>query len=406
MCPIMFSMGDFGKYFLTVQHDRPSVSRWVLGTVFIVFVWLVLGSILTFFLLPLDSLLSLGEGDVGEDASSADLLNQMLSGIPSWLGLLVLLFSFVPLFLAVLVAYPLFLKQSWRKVFVVYGRWSWGRTFYGAALWGGLILLIIVPSLLLGWRDFEYVFNWSTFWPFLLVAVFFLPVQTTAEEMFFRGWLTQWLASRLSNRWVVSTISAVLFVLLHLTNPEVGVDFIGSVLAWFMIGFVFTWVSLRDGSIELAVGAHFVNNFVSAVVFPYEGSAIPVEGVFLLSSDGFSVSTFALLAAAVLFVVLSKPKHVGKDDVSVVRFFGEDDDVCVGSVVIFEDKVKVFTVEGADAGWVDVLQKDGFFDGFGFEDRLAVLLGGVAGLRWETVLYDGFVDAVNGEKMFVASNGV
>lgn len=305
-----------GSHFFDVlKVERPAGWRWVVGTVFILTMWLIVGSVMSALVLPFIFLSNNG-AEVDDIAGAAEALTGLLAGVPTWLGLLFLLVSFIPLFFGVVLAFKWFLRLPFRRAFTVNERWSWGRTFYGLGLWGFLLMLTVAISIVAG-REFEYTFNAAVFLPYLIVALMLFPIQTTAEELLFRGWFTQLLGSYVSSRWFVSVASGVLFTLLHLANPEAGVDFISSVLAWFMIGFVFTWVTVRDGGIELAVGAHLANNLLAGVVFPYEGSVLPAEGVFLLSSAGSGLTTVLMIVSAVLFVVLTKHKKVESLDLDV-----------------------------------------------------------------------------------------
>jgi hypothetical protein len=59
-----------------------------------------------------------------------------------------------------------------------------------------------------------------------------------------------------------------------LANPEVEAGFLLVALYYFGFGAFLAWVSLRDGTLELAFGAHAANNLYGAVVLSFEGSAL------------------------------------------------------------------------------------------------------------------------------------
>ncbi len=74
----------------------------------------------------------------------------------------------------------------------------------------------------------RYTFNASFLqtWPYLLAALLLIPLQTSAEEFFFRGYLLQG-SRRLTKNWLVlSLLNGVLFTLPHLGNVEVEKDFL------------------------------------------------------------------------------------------------------------------------------------------------------------------------------------
>jgi hypothetical protein len=67
----------------------------------------------------------------------------------------------------------------------------------------------------------------------------------------------------------------VLFALPHLANPEVAGEDLIRIIGYVAIGFGWAWVTLRDRTLELAIGAHAANNISAALLVGYVGSAIP-----------------------------------------------------------------------------------------------------------------------------------
>ncbi len=86
------------------------------------------------------------------------------------------------------------------------------------------------------------------------------PLQSAAEELVFRGWLTQALAgygpSERAAAAVTGAVTAALFALAHL--PE---DF-WLALDLFAFGAVASWTAWRTGGLEAAIALHVVNNII------------------------------------------------------------------------------------------------------------------------------------------------
>ncbi|MGA1430703.1 MAG: CPBP family intramembrane glutamic endopeptidase [Candidatus Limnocylindrus sp.] len=61
----------------------------------------------------------------------------------------------------------------------------------------------------------------------------------------------------------------------HLANPEVAGEDLVRIVGYVAIGYVWAWVTLRDRTLELAIGAHAANNISAALLVGYVGSAIP-----------------------------------------------------------------------------------------------------------------------------------
>jgi membrane protease YdiL (CAAX protease family) len=133
-----------------------------------------------------------------------------------------------------------------------------------------------------------------------------LPVQTTAEELFFRGWIIQWAAKRSGNIVWLSTLSGVLFSLPHLLNPEAAGDIWGAFMGYFTVGFALGWVTVRDRSLEIAIGAHLSNNLFAALVVGYEGGALPAEAFYTAESIEWGSSNLLSLLIVPLFIVLTR----------------------------------------------------------------------------------------------------
>ncbi len=99
-----------------------------------------------------------------------------------------------------------------------------------------------------------------------LIAAALLFVQSSAEEAFFRGYLTQSLAARFARPVIWVLIPVAFFTLAHLGKgqpiPLAGAYF-GVIAA---LGLAFTWLVVRTGNLGAAMGAHFGNNLV-AILF-------------------------------------------------------------------------------------------------------------------------------------------
>ncbi len=173
------------------------------------------------------------------------------------------------------------------------GRLNGRRILLGASIWGGLLVITTVFGILfLGYR-YTINPNLVQHWPFLLIGLMLLPLQTSAEEFLFRGYVLQ-ATGRLTNNWLVlSVLNGVLFTLPHLANPEAEQYLILASLAWFSAGVIWTLVTLRSGSLDYALGAHAINNLLASLFFSYEGGALPAVGLFV-SSDAPTVSDVVL----------------------------------------------------------------------------------------------------------------
>jgi hypothetical protein len=74
---------------------------------------------------------------------------------------------------------------------------------------------------------------------------------------------------------VLAAVNGVIFALPHLANPEVAGEDLIRIAGYVAVGYVWAWVTLRDQTMELAIGAHAANNIFAAILVGYVGSAIP-----------------------------------------------------------------------------------------------------------------------------------
>jgi len=185
------------------------------------------------------------------------------------------------------------------------GRLNSRRLLLGAGIWAGLLILVALGNMIFMGVRYTFNANFLQYWPYLLVALALIPLQTSAEEFFFRGYLLQG-AGRLTNNWLVlSLLNGVLFTLPHLGNAEAEQNFLLSSLNWFLFGAGWTLITLCSGSLDYALGMHAINNLLLTVLFGYEDGSLPAIAPFVTQGQITLydiVTLFGALAAAYWFI--------------------------------------------------------------------------------------------------------
>ena len=279
-----------------LDHARDGHGSWpyyLVGLLLVLLAWLYAGGLLSVLLAFLVS--------PGTTVASLD-------SIGGAAGLAVSLVAFVPFLLATPLVVRYVLGRPWRTVVTGASQIAWGRAAVGAAAWFALVAVGSAIDWLLHRDDYRFSFEPSRFLPFLLVALLLIPVQTSAEEVFFRGYLMQWERLATSNRWLLAGINGLLFAVPHLANPEARGAWWYAWLVWFVYGAGWAWVSARDGGIELAVGAHAANNIFGVLVVGYDAGALPVGSVWTTSTLDLPLTIAAAVVVQVLFVLLTRPR--------------------------------------------------------------------------------------------------
>lgn len=110
--------------------------------------------------------------------------------------------------------------------------------------------------------------RWLALLPLTLPAIL---IQTTSEELLFRGYLQSQLAARLPQAWVWLTVPSVLFALGHYAPGTYG-SAATSVAIWaFLFGLAAADLTARSGTLGPAIALHFVNNIVALALIAPQG---------------------------------------------------------------------------------------------------------------------------------------
>ncbi|MFC5178845.1 CPBP family intramembrane glutamic endopeptidase [Nocardioides taihuensis] len=142
--------------------------------------------------------------------------------------------------------------------------WDFGVGFGVSAVVG---LATVAGAALVGAIDLEWGgMDWSRWLPLLAIGLVGLLIQTGAEEMLFRGYLTQLMRRLTSHPAVFLAVPALVFAAPHISN----VKSLGGgplvMLPYFATGLLYGWAAYRSGSLYLSWGLHFNNNLFNLLV--------------------------------------------------------------------------------------------------------------------------------------------
>jgi len=211
--------------------------------------------------------------------------------------------SFLPWLLATMLAVRIIHQRPIRTLITAFERPRLGRIAQGFGYW---LLLIALVSLLEAWLyPGRYRFSFPPeWWRYLFPALILIPIQTSTEEIFFRGYLLQALGLKIRNLPLLILLSALFFALPHLSNPELSQNFWLVMSSYFLTGLVASWITLRDHGLELALGMHAANNLFSLVA-NYPNSAINIPAIFAIRELDPVYGLVAQIFASLLFLWLA-----------------------------------------------------------------------------------------------------
>ncbi len=275
--------------------------RYLLGIVVVFFGWQILGGIplLVALFLKSDSLTVLASGDLG-------VMSKVLG---SNLFLFYMLLSFAIGFLFLFIYVKFIHKQSITALTTSRKKTDWSRIFFAFGLWAVVTVLFIFLELYLSPENYVYNFNLEPFLILAVVAIFMIPIQTSMEEYFMRGYMMQGLGVAFKNRWFPLVFTSVFFGLLHIFNPEVQKIGYGILVFYIGTGFFLGIITLMDEGLELALGFHAANNLTAALLVTADWTAFQTHSVYRDVSDpvlGWDVLIPVFIIFPVLLFIFSQ----------------------------------------------------------------------------------------------------
>ena len=282
------------SYLDLARQGKTTWRHYALAVVLILFLWQILGAIPSAFLILWVWL----DGKPQTDVTSSG----QFIGVDPNLGFVMPMLGSVLFLIGIFLAIHFIHQRPIRTLVTPASHGSWGRFFQGFAVWFILLGLMSLVEVLLYPGRYTWTLNLHYFVPFVFLAILLIPLQTSAEELFFRGYILQGVGLRLRNIWLLSAISGFLFMMPHLLNPEARVNYPLMGFYYFFIGPVMAYITLRDGRLELALGLHSANNLFSALLANYTGSVMPTPSLYTINTLDAVYSVSAAFIGLVVFV--------------------------------------------------------------------------------------------------------
>lgn len=186
---------------------------------------------------------------------------------------------------------------------------DWKRVFFAFFLWGIITTIFLVIDYKMSPESYQWNFDLDKFLTLALVGVLLIPLQTSFEEYFFRGYLMQGLGVATKNRWFPLIFTSVVFGLLHIANPEVGKLGYGILVYYIGTGFFLGIMTLMDEGLELALGFHAANNLITALLVTADWTVFQTDSVLIDLSEpilGADVFVPVFVVFPILLFIFSK----------------------------------------------------------------------------------------------------
>lgn len=180
----------------------------------------------------------------------------------------------------------------------------------------GLIVLLTLLSFGISYAtdssEIKWNFEPTKFTVLLVLSLLLFPFQIGLEEYLFRGYFMQQIGIAARNRWTPLILTSVFFGLLHSANPEVEELGYGVMTFYIGTGFLLGIMTLMDEGMELALGFHFGNNLMAALLVTTDYSALQTDSLFKYTGKENSADTLnemiisMLIAYPIILLIFAK----------------------------------------------------------------------------------------------------
>ncbi|MBW4614750.1 MAG: CPBP family intramembrane metalloprotease [Desmonostoc vinosum HA7617-LM4] len=149
-----------------------------------------------------------------------------------------------------------------------------------------LLVALTVGDCLIEPQYYSWTFNLAQWLPLVPLVLVLTPIQTSAEEFLYRGYLLQGLGLLYRQKTILIIMNSFLFMLPHLGNPEMQRGAIWMALQYFSWGVFLSAIALKDNRIELSLGVHAANNIFAFLLVNTKDSVSPTPAILTINDPG------------------------------------------------------------------------------------------------------------------------
>jgi membrane protease YdiL (CAAX protease family) len=231
-------------------------------------------------------------------------------GLPSYIGLLLMLIGHVLAAIVLCLVIVYVHKRPLRTVITSRRTVDFQRIFFAFGLWMALSFLaeLVMYGIFPG--DYSFHLDLANWLPLLAVSLLVLPIQTSFEEVFIRGYLLQGLSFLTRSKWVIIAVTSLIFALIHLSNPEVREFGLGLMGFYYLsVALFLVIVTFLDEGLELALGIHAATNVYGASIVSFDGSVLQTETLVKLNhlNPLWMIALFFVMMA--IFIIIAARKY-------------------------------------------------------------------------------------------------
>lgn len=246
---------------------------------------------------------------------STDVLNRLLA--LSSLSYALILLTFPASLVMLYLGQKFIHKRTILSLHTSFSKFRFARAFQAIVVTWIILGVLAFGLNAFGITPLTFTFDASRFFIYAAISLAFIPLQSATEEIVFRGYLNQAVENLTRNKWVAFVLTSLLFMAMHLANPEALSGAEAGILpivmsSYFFFGFAACLLVWMDDGLESAIGVHAANNTFAAVFVNYENSVLPTPSIFQIQASPGLDSVFTIMTLSIILIVLYalRPKPV------------------------------------------------------------------------------------------------
>lgn len=277
--------------------------KYLLGS-FIVIIFSILGQLPLSLFITADAI-----SEAGGDPMIA--LRNLDKNLQLFLILIPFVFGFLGLYLVIKKLH----NRNFVSITTSRSKVDWLRIIHSFILWGSITIIFISADFFINSEDYQINFKFEKFFILLIIGFILIPIQTSLEELLFRGYLFQGFSLYFKRPWIGLFLTSFIFGCLHIFNPEVQKLGLGILIYYIGTGLFLGIITLMDQGIELALGFHAANNLITALLVTSSWTAFQTESILIDISDPSLVgeTIISMLILYPLFYIYMYKKYKWSD---------------------------------------------------------------------------------------------
>ncbi|GAA4807828.1 CPBP family intramembrane glutamic endopeptidase [Litoribaculum gwangyangense] len=230
-----------------------------------------------------------------------DAAYEMMKSIPGNLSLIVNLLPFVFLLGLLFILVKYLHQRSILSLTTTRKKVDFKRILFSFTI---IVAITIVSFTIAYYSDpsqIEFQFNPIKFAILFVISIILFPFQIGLEEYLFRGYLMQHIGVFVKNKWFPLIFTSVLFGIAHSANPEVAEMGFITMVFYIGTGLLLGIMTLMDDGLELALGFHFGNNLLAALLITSDWSALQTDALFRYTAEEANTSVMEIIVPVLVF---------------------------------------------------------------------------------------------------------